>query len=154
MVKVLYKLFLGIMVALFIGFGISVFYPSPTAPDYPLELQNIKSDGMTPAQEKINTDYNNQQKTYQTDFTRYSRNVSATAIGFSVILLILASTVLLHVEIIGDGILLGGIFTLLYGIIRAFMSDSSKFQFGAVTVGLIVALILGYWKFLHLEEKK
>lgn len=153
MVKVLYKLFLGLLVALFIGFGISVFCPSPVAPDYPVELQNIKSDGMTPAQEKINKDYDTQQKTYQKDLTKYSRTVSAVAIVASIILLILSLTVLLNVDIIGEGILLGGMLTLAYGIIRAFMSDSNKYQFGAVTVGLIVALILGWWKFLRPEKK-
>ncbi len=154
MIKLLYKLFLGLLVALFIGFGISVFYTAPKEPEYPTQLQNIKSDGMTPAQEKINTDFNNQQKTYQADFARYSRNVSAIAIVFSIVLLILSLTVLLNVGIIGDGILLGGIFTLAYAMIRAFMSDNNKFQFGAVTVGLIVAVILGYWKFHRLETKK
>lgn len=154
MVKVLYKLFLGLLVALFIGFGISVFYPSPVAPDYPVELQNIKSDGMTPAQEKLNKDYDTQQKTYQKDLAKYSRNVSAIAIVASIVLLILSLTILLNVEIIGEGILLGGIFTLAYGIIRAFMSDSNKYQFGAVTVGLIIALFLGYWKFIRPENKK
>jgi len=154
MVKTLYKLFLGVMVALFIGFGVSVFYPGPTAPEYPTELQNIGKNGMTTAQEEQNATFEKEQKAYQAEFAKYSQNVSAIVICFSIVLLILSLTVLLKIEIIGDGILLGGLLTLLYGIIRAFMSESSRFQFGVVTVGLVVALILGYWKFLRPEAKK
>ncbi|HLC43547.1 MAG TPA: hypothetical protein VJK08_00225 [Patescibacteria group bacterium] len=154
MVKVLYKLFLGIMVALFIGFGISVFYPAPTQPDYPTEIINTSPENIASAEKKTNTDFNKAQKDYQQKFAVYRRNVSAIAVISSVVLLILSLMVLLNISIIGDGILLGGIFTLAYGIIRAFMSDSNKFQFGVVTIGLIVALTLGYWKFLRLETKK
>jgi len=154
MIRVLYKLFLGLLVALFVGFGVSVFYSAPKAPDYPVALENIGANGMTKAQEKVNTDYSKREKTYQTEFAKYNRNVSAIVIVSSIILLLISLTILLEVAIIGDGILLGGIFTLGYGIIRAFMSESNKYQFGAVTVGLIVALILGWWKFLRAETKK
>ncbi|PIS07906.1 hypothetical protein COT78_00970 [Candidatus Berkelbacteria bacterium CG10_big_fil_rev_8_21_14_0_10_43_13] len=154
MIKALYKLFLGLLVALFIGFGISVFYSAPKMPDYPTTLENVGSSVPTLAQQKINRDYDKQQKVYQTDVAKYNRNVSAIVICASVVLLILSLTVLINVAIIGDGILLGGIFTLSYGIIRAFMSESNKYQFGAVTVGLIVALILGWWKFLRAEKRK
>jgi len=153
MIKVLYKLFLGLLVALFIGFGISVFYSAPKAPDYPTTLENIGANGMTKVQEKENSDFNKREKAYQTDFAKYNRNVSAMVIAFSVIILILSLTVLLKIDIIGDGILLGGILTLFYGIIRAFMSESNKYQFSAVTVGLIVALVLGWWKFLKAEKR-
>lgn len=153
MVKVLYKLFLALMVALFVGFGISVFYPSPKAPNYPVEFQNKSPESYTPEQNKVNDEYNQQQKVFLDQFPLYSRNVSAIAIGISILLLILSLTILMGVEIIGDGVLFGGLFTLIYGIIRGFMSNDSKYQFIVVTVGLVIALALGYIKFIVPEKK-
>jgi len=153
MVKVLYKLFLALMIALFVGFGISVFYTSPKSPDFPTELQTKNPDSFTAEQNKINDEYNQQQQTYLDQFPLYSRNVSAIAIGFSILLLILSLTLLIGVEIIGDGVLFGGLFTLIYGIIRGFMSEDSKYQFIVVTVGLIIAVALGYIKFIIPEKK-
>lgn len=149
MVKVLYKIFLGTMLVLFIGFGISVFKPGPTMPKYPTELEGIKSEVPTPEQEKINSDYAKKQRTYQDESAAYSRTVSVYVFAFSILLLILSLTVLIKVEIIGDGVLLGGLLTLGYGIIRALMSENNKFQFIAVTIGLVIALFLGWWEFLR-----
>lgn len=149
MVKVLYKLFIALMIALFVGFGISVFYPEPKAPDYPQTLEYKTTPDMTVEQKQVQIDYDNQMKIYQQDFATHSRNVSAIAIGFSILILIISLTLLLKIEVIGDGILLGSLFTLLYGIIRGFMSDNSKFQFGVVTVGLVVGLVLGYIEFIR-----
>jgi hypothetical protein len=53
---------------------------------------------------------------------------------------------------IADGILLGGVFTTIYGIIRGLMSEDTKFRFIIVTVGLIIALVLGYIKFIKNKE--
>ncbi len=153
MVKVLYKLFIALMIALFIGFGISVFSPGPKMPDYPTELQYKGTSEMTAQEKDLQTRYDNDMKTYQTDLANYSRNVSAASIAFSIIILILSLTVLLHLEVIGDGVLLGSIFTLLYGIIRGFMTDNSKFQFGVVSIGLVVGLVLGYIEFVRPREK-
>lgn len=154
MVQVLYKLFLALMVALFVGFGISVFYPAPDSPDYPVELQTKSSESFSAEQNNINDEFNQKQKIYLDQFPLYNRNVSAIAIGVSVILLTLSLTVLMAVAIIGDGVLFGGLFTLIYGIIRGFMSEDSKYQFVVVTVGLIIALALGYIKFIRPEKRK
>lgn len=157
MIKVLYKLFLALMITLFIGFGIAVFYPSPKAPDYPTALEKASSDQLTTEQKQIESDYNIKQDKFQEDLSRYNRNVSAIIIGISILLLILSLTILLKVDLIGEGSLLSGLFTLLYGLGRGLATNDSKFQFLVVTIGLIVALILGYIKFIrpaNLEAKK
>lgn len=153
MVKVLYKLFLALMIALFVGFGISVFYPAPKAPDYPTTLERLEGKSMSEEQKKTEEEFLSQQKKFEKDFATYNRNVSAIIIGISILLLILSLTLLLPIEMIGDAVLLGGLFTLVYGIIRGLMTNDSKFQFIVVTVGLIVAIILGYIKFIKPNRK-
>lgn len=152
MAQVLYKLFLAVMVSLFIGFGIGVFYTSPKAPDYPVEIQNKSGDQFTTAEKQLETDFNRDQREFQTKFEVYSRNVSAIALGFSIVLMILSLLWLSKIEIIGDGVLFGGLLTMVYGIIRGFMSNEPKYQFVVVSVGLVVTLILGYLKFIKHEN--
>ncbi len=53
-----------------------------------------------------------------------------------------------NVTIMGDSLLLGGVFTLGYSIIRGFGTDNT-FRFLLVATGLIVAMIIGYLKFIR-----
>jgi hypothetical protein len=53
------------------------------------------------------------------------------------------------VEVISDGVMLGGLFTLLYSLGRGFASQDSKYSFISITVGLMVVLYLGYHRFVR-----
>jgi len=83
------------------------------------------------------------------DSKPYHRNVSIISLVASIIILILSLTLLSKIKMIADGILLGGVFTTIYAIIQGLMSDSSQFRFLVVTVGLIIAFVLGYIKFIR-----
>lgn len=154
MLKVLYTIFLAIMLAFFIGLGIEAFYTTPQAPEYPTELQyNAKAPSeMSPELQQKQKDFDQQQKDWQKLNSIHSRNTSMIAVACSIIVLILSLTVLVKVNILSDGFLLGGLLTLLYAIIRGFGSDDNKFRFLLVSVGLIVALVLGYIKFIKPRE--
>jgi len=150
MLKVLYTIFLAIMLAFFIGLGIEAFYPTLRTPEFPTELQTIKDpSSMTAEQQQIQKDYDQQMKDWQKENSIHSRNTSMYAVIASIVILVLSLTVLHKIEILTDGFLLGGLLTLLYAIVRGFGSDDNKFRFLMVTVGLIVALILGYIKFIR-----
>ena len=79
----------------------------------------------------------------------YNRNVSIVSLVASIIILVLSLTLLAKIKMIADGILLGGVFVTAYGIIRGLMSEDSQFRFIIVTIGLIIALVLGYIKFIR-----
>mgnify|MGYP001564323549 CR=1 FL=1 len=153
MLKNLYALFLGLFLAVFIGVGIATFYLAPTPPEYPTVLSrptpsnpDKQFDEETRlSQEKFDVD----QKAFQQVESRYNRNVSTIVIAFAVLFLAISLIFEAKIAIIADGLLLGGIFTLLYGIMRGFMTDQMTYRFIVTTVGLIVALILGYIKFAH-----
>jgi hypothetical protein len=53
-----------------------------------------------------------------------------------------------RLPVIGGGLMLGGVLTLLYGVILAIQAQSPLLRFLAVTVGLIVLLVALYLKFL------
>ncbi|MEI8143725.1 MAG: hypothetical protein WCG48_03890 [Candidatus Berkelbacteria bacterium] len=159
MVKVLYKIFLAVIIALFVGFGINVFYEEPKVPDFsdtPFQVQ--KDSCLTAAEIQAQTETNKtetqRQNDYQKQSNTHSRNVSIIAIIISILLLIVSLTLVVRVDIWSDGTLFGGLLTLVYGIIRGMASLDSKFQFIAVSVGLLVVLAIGYIKFIKNENIK
>jgi len=152
-IKLIYTIFLALLVALFVGFGIDTFYPSPESPRYPDELNSPKIDcsscAETADEKTARENFNQVQEKYQEDSKVYNRNVSIIALAAVIIILIFSLTLLSKIKMIADGILLGGVFTTAYGIIRGLMSDSSRFRFFIIAVGLLIAFVLGYLKFIR-----
>lgn len=153
MLKLIYMLLLGVLIALFVGWGVEVFYSSPKNPEYPTELNYVK-DNQTAAQVEMQKDYDKKIKAYQEELKPYNRNVSIIIIIVSLVLFTLSLLLLKRIEFISDSILLGAVFTLIYGVGRGIASGNNKVQFAAVTVGLIVALVVGYIKFINPEKQK
>jgi hypothetical protein len=71
------------------------------------------------------------------------------------IILLLCATALLavslflpeHQAVLSNGILLGGVFTMIYAVGMAFSADTSLVRFGVVTAALAVTIAVGYLKF-------
>lgn len=151
MIKIIYAILLGVILAFFVGLGVEAFYPTEQYPQQPSELQYVKGD-LTADQQKIQSDYDQQVKDYNTRNEKHARNTSAIVIVFSIILMIISLSVLHSKEEFSNGFLIGSLLTLMYGIIRGFESNDSKFRFIIVTIGLIFALILGYFKFIKNKD--
>jgi len=148
--KIIYTVFLALIIALFVGLGIDAFYPSPKAPEYPVVLQSYKEMcEATPEQKAAQAKFDQEQRDYIEAMKPYNRNVSMISLSAAIIVLILSLTLLAKIKMIADGILLGGVFTTIYSIIRGLMTDNTKFRFSIVVVGLIIALVLGYIKFIR-----
>lgn len=158
--KFIYTLFIGILLVLFVGFGIAAFYEAPKYPEAPVSLRYPKpiTDASVNSTESAEiTKLQIEQEKKEKDFRKieevYNRNVSVIGLISAVVYLVLSLMLLKNLLLISDGLLLGGVFTLLYSIVRGFASNDNKFQFVAVTVGLIIALILGYIKFIKNTSK-
>lgn len=146
--QLVYTFFLGILLAIFVGMGISTFYPSPSRPEYPAELKTIYKE---PSKEQEVKQIEFEEKNRQFDneiLGPYNRNVSIIALFSAVILLIISLVTQNKIKVIANGVMLGGFFTLLYSLGRGFASQDSKYTFVASTIGLMVALFLGYTKFV------
>jgi hypothetical protein len=153
MIKPIYTIFLALLVALFVGLGIDAFYPGPQAPQYPVELQGVESCcEETPAQSELRIQFDKAQREYEDAMKPYNRNVSIISLIAAIVILVLSLTLLGKIKMIADGILLGGVFTVVYSIIRGLMTQNSQFRFLIVTVGIIIAFILGYVKFIRRKE--
>ena len=154
LLRFVYTLFVGILIALFVGVGINTFYPPPVAPKYPVEL-NSYSKEPTPEQLAVLREFDRINEKYQETLKPYNRNVSMVTLTAAVLLLAGSMLAQNRMRLIADGIMLGGLFTLLYSIGRGFASENSKYVFAVVAVGLAIVLYLGYRRFVrdHLSAK-
>ena len=149
--KFVYTLFTAVLFAALVGFGIAAFYMSPIDPEYPSELKVTRPEErvsesvfnqLKSKQEQYDKDF----KSFQEQMKTYNRNVALIAITASITTLFISLTLFRKILLIADGLLLGGVLTLIYSIIRGIASGNDKFRFIIVAVGFIIALLLGYIK--------
>ncbi len=153
-IKFIYTIFLALLVALFVGLGIDTFYPGPDAPEYPVELEKVESCcEETPEQAEARIAFNEAQRKYQDEMKPYNQAVSIASLVAAIIILVVSLTLFNKIKVIADGLLLGGVFTTLYSIIRGMMTENSRFRFLLVTIGIIIAFVLGYVKFIRLRRE-
>lgn len=151
--KFLYSVFIGILFATLVGVGIAAFYPEPKYPEYPARLsyapKPVEQQTEQERQEQLKQQeaYDNQVKEHQELSQTYNRNVSIIAIIFAIAALVVSLTLFKTLLLIADGLLFGGLLTLIYSIIRGFETDDNMFRFVVVAIGFLVAVIVGYIKF-------
>lgn len=153
-IKLIYTLFLGILIALFVGIGISTFYPGPKMPEYPTSLTPASIDESSTKQTIDQTKYDADYKKYNDANQAYSRNVSIVIMVAAVSLLVISILAEKKMRIISDGIMLGGLFTLIYSIGRSFASSNSKYAFAVTSIGLVAVIYLGYHRFVQVKTTK
>ena len=142
----LYALAIASLVVAFVGFGISAFYQEPVPPAYPSAVDEARGERTSEEQEKVER-YWVEERAYRQASSSYNLVVSCVSIGFAVVVLVASLVWMGGLPVIGDGATLGAVFTLFYGLARAFMTNDEQFRFGAVAVGLVVLLVLVYWRY-------
>lgn len=152
LLKTLYALAIALLVVAFVGFGISAFYPEPEPPDYPPEMEFGEPVG-TEEEKQLMAEQQKEQEAFQQQQSDYNRVVASISIGIAVLLLVGSLLWISGVPIIGNGVTLGAVFTLFYGLIRALMTEDEMFRFVAVAVGLVILLALVYWTFIRSKEE-
>ncbi len=155
-IKYIYIIFLAVILVTFVGVGISAFYKGPKMPEYPVGLSYpLKEETSTEAavmrDEQIK--YEKTSRAFQKENETYSKNVSTIAVAASLLILILSISLLSKIDFISDGLLLGGVLTLGYAIIRGFGAGDEMFRFIVVSIGLFVAVFLGYYRFVRNSKR-
>lgn len=150
----IYTIFIGVLLATFVGVGIDAFYQAPKYPEYPIELRRPGMDKAEMVDLPQQLEYEQQVKQYQEASHNYNRNVSIISLTISVIILVISLTVVSKFTVIADGLLFGGVLVLIYSIIRGFAADNSLFRFTVVSISLAIALIIGFLKFIKAPQKE
>lgn len=152
--KLVYTFFLGLLIAGFIGVGVDTFYPGPKMPEYPTSLPSSVTNEVSAKETAAQNDYDVKYKQYTATSKTYNRNVSIVILVAAVVLLTVSIFTEKKIRIISDGVMLGGLFTLVYSIGRSFASSNSKYVFLVITVGLVIVIYLGYHRFERLHTAK
>jgi hypothetical protein len=126
--QVIFSVFLGLVVVAFVGIAVNTIYPEPQRGDY---------------------------QTY--DQVAWD----AWRLTTGVWLLICATVVMIvamligsdRIPVIGNGVLLGGLFTMIYAVIMALSSPNQWPRLAIVAVALLVTVGIGYWKFATRRTK-
>ncbi len=156
LLKYVYVSFIGLLVALFVGVGIAAFYPGPTPPqsnDIPVIAPGVNPSTASESakiaeNEQIRKDRQAWDQ-YQDLNKAHSKYVAIIALVSAIIILALSFALPGTLLLIADGLLLGALLTLIYSIISSFSTDDFKFIFVLVTIGLLIAISLGYIKFIR-----
>jgi hypothetical protein len=159
LIKYVYIVFLGLILATFVGVGIAAFYKGPQYPETPaaLKYERPYTDFQTgtPSAEYIKEQeaFDAKSKEFQKQNDDYNRYVSMIALGFSMVMLVVSLAFFKKIPVISDGVLLGGVLTLGYSIVRGFNTNDDIYRFLVVGAGLITAMVLGYLKFVKATVK-
>lgn len=156
-IRYLYSFFLAVLLVTFVGVGIAAFYKAPKYPEYPIETAPLEYGRETSESAEMREKriaYERQSREFQKVNETYNKNVSTIAIVAALIILAVSILMLNKILYLSDGLLLGGVFTLIYAVIRGFSAGDEMFRFIVVSIGLIVVIILGYWKFVKNNRNK
>jgi len=156
-IEIIYTFFLSILITLFFGLGISAFYTSPEPPEYPKVLSMPTKDILdTQTQEQIDAQINfdKANEDYAVVLADYNQKVSIITLILAVSALAISLIFLGNIYVLSNGLLLGGVFTLIYSMIRGFMADNNQYRFIIVSIGLLITLALGYIKFIKSNRQE
>lgn len=129
---------MGVIIALFVGLGIATFYPAPEL-DYS-SLTNLEES----TRDSVRT-------AHKAAMDEYNRNVTVTALISSLIILAASIWSGAKATVFAGGFLIGGMLTLLYGLMRGLTSGVPAVAFFSVAVGLVVVIFLGHQKFFSAQ---
>jgi hypothetical protein len=143
--KIIFTLFIGVMVALFVGLGIVAFYPSPVYPD--VMWQENMTEKQTAAIQAAEAAYQEAVR---------ARNQIVSIVVTAVAVLIMVGSMFLEKRnlTLTNGLLLGGLFSLIYGSTVGFSAGSAMVTFITVGVGLAAVIVVGVRRFSPSREAR
>lgn len=161
--QTLFAIFLGLMVTAFVGLGVYTFYPGPFD-DFNERIESLnrerealefaKSDAdRTPedraaiqaVQDRINT----AQDDMGVATGDWGRRTSIILVIFATLVMAISLIGANQLPVISNGLLLGGVFTMLYGVGWIVFSDTSAMRFAVMTAALAITIGLGYMRFVR-----
>lgn len=159
---IIFSIFLGLMISTFAGVSVYTFYGPPEGPEdqmRDLGRQEQAIRDASPAGELPTADRERLQEiAVQRDSLReaaaearkpWSRTTSVILIVFATLTMAVSLVRADELPVISNGLLLGGVFTMIYGIGWIVVTDSSLTRFVVLTIALAITLGLGYARFVR-----
>ncbi len=162
--QTIFSFFLGLMVLAFIGIGVNTFYLQPDPADN-TELQQLYREQervfqKDPGSERISAESQAERDRIQKEIDTLNKQAVAEmriwARNTSIVLILFATLVMgislirsEQLRVISNGLLLGGLFTMIYGVGWIIFGGESLARFGVIVFALAITLALGYLRFVR-----
>jgi hypothetical protein len=167
----IFAVFLGLMITAVVGVGVYTFHPSPAVEVQEqidaLYQQRGQVDGCTEGNPSKCRSWDQLTESERAEIERIDAQVAALndrakqereawSQSTSIILVTIATALMAislllgeSLTVLSNGILLGGLFTMLYGVGWGLASGNSLTRFLVLVVALLVSILLGYLKFVR-----
>ncbi len=166
--QIIFAVFLGLMVTAFIGMGVYTFFP-PGLDSLQDRLTELRREQQDLRHGRVDSELSEAQRTRLDEIEKEIREGNETrrereegwARTTSIILMILSTLVMGvsliradQLPVISNGLLLGGVFTMLYGMGWTVASRESQLRFWLMAFALLVTLGLGYVRFVRVRAPR
>lgn len=164
--RTIFSFFLGLMLSAFIGVGVYTFHSPPEQFDIELRdlgrreqeiMESRGRDEMTDADRdqlrEIGRQRNELTEAAADARKPWGRTTSIILIVFATFAMAVSLVRADQLPVISNGLLLGGVFTMLYGVGWIIASDNSVTRFLVMTVALAITLGLGYARFVRRDQR-
>lgn len=161
--QTIFSFFLGLMVVAVIGVGVNTFYQSP-ATTYQKQLQplydrqsvlsakgGVETSATAAEMSRLESQIRSLQLKQTADEAPWMVNTSIILVLFATVVMGVSLVRSDQLRVLSNGLLLGGLFTMVYGSGWVIASQSSLARFLVVLFALAVAIALGYLKFVRLR---
>lgn len=164
--QIIFSFFLGLMITAFIGVGVWTFYPSP-AEDIQDRIDELyqqresiagfkSPDDMSSSDEKkvkeLDAEIAELQRDMDDQMEPWGRNTSIILVTFATLIMSISLIRAEQLRVISNGLLLGGVFTMLYGTGWSIATGTSYVRFGVITAATIITIGLGYARFVREKQ--
>ena len=161
--QTIFSFFLGLMVTAFVGVGVYTFHPSPQR-DFSRQIEDIDRqeqtvrdsrppDALTPADrdqiQGLNIERNELNDAARVSQEAWGRSTSIILIVCATLAMATSLVRADRLPVISSGLLLGGVFTMLYGVGWISFTGTSVSRFVVMTVALVITFALGYVRFVQ-----
>jgi hypothetical protein len=159
----IFGFFLGLMVTAFVGVGVYTFYPSPEdtfqpriqelnrqhqaiasskAPDALSADERARMQALTDQRDRVFDES-------QVAARRWGVRTSIVLIAFATLIMAISLLRAAQLPVVSNGLLLGGLFTMVYGVGWVVSSDTSTTRFAVISAALAITLAMGYLRFVR-----
>lgn len=158
----IFAIFLGLMVTAFIGVGVYTYYPEPDTfneriNELDRQHQAIASsktpDALTADDRSRMQLLVDERNRLQDELRRareaWGRRTSIILIALATLTMAVSILGAARLPVVSNGLLLGGVFTMLYGVGWIIATDTSTARFLVITAALAITLGLGYLRFVR-----
>ena len=160
--QIIFSFFLGLMVTAFVGVGVYTVHPPDEALERELREIGRAEEGIRLTRPEADLSEQDRARLQELADRRneladamrearedWGRNTSVVLIALATLTMAVSLVRADTLPVISNGLLLGGVFTMVYGVGWIIATDTSVSRFLVLTVALAITLALGYLRFVR-----